>query len=80
MRISKHMSILSPPHYTEGRTIEPLSVIKDWGLLKNYYLANAVKYIARYKRKESCDPKDDIRKAIFYLNKELEDEENTTNT
>jgi len=65
--------ILRPPHYTNGRTIEPIDVIEDWGLDRDYYLANALKYIARYNRKTSVsDPASCLKKAIFYLQRKVD--------
>ena len=65
-------AINHPNHYVKGRKYEPLHVIEDWGLIYNYYLANAVKYIARYGRKDVEDPKDDLRKAVFYLQRAID--------
>jgi hypothetical protein len=63
----------SPEHYVEGRTIEPIDVIEDWGLDKDHYLANVVKYISRYGRKDSAkDPKLCLKKAMFYLKRRIE--------
>lgn len=52
-----------PPHYTFGK-FEVIDVIEDWGL--DFHRANALKYIARAGRK-SDDAVQDIKKAIFYL-------------
>lgn len=60
----------SPAHYIEGRKYEPIEVIGDWGL--NYNLGNALKYIARYKRKNLKNPAEDLHKAMSYLQRELE--------
>jgi len=39
----------------------------------DHYLANALKYIARYGRKDSPGDKDNcLKKAIFYLRRRLE--------
>lgn len=56
-----------PKHYNMG-DIEPIDVIVDWKL--DYCLGNVVKYIARakYKGKEIQD----LKKAQWYLNKEIE--------
>lgn len=56
-----------PEHYNKGK-IEVIDAIEDWKL--GFHLGNAVKYIARagYKGKE----KEDIEKAIWYLNRYLE--------
>lgn len=67
--------IKRPSHYVKGRKYEPLAVMEDWGLLQNYYLACALKYIARYGRKDKENPKADLEKAVFYLQKEIERED-----
>lgn len=64
-------NIDSPDHYVKGRKYEPLDVIEDWGLVHNYYLANALKYIARYDRKDTDNPTEDLKKAVFYLTREI---------
>ena len=56
-----------PEHYNQG-AFETIDVIEDWGL--NFNVGNAVKYISRYEHKNN--PKEDLRKAIWYLNRELE--------
>lgn len=55
-----------PEHYNRG-AFETIDVIEDWGL--NFNVGNAVKYISRYKHKGK--PVEDLRKAIWYLNREL---------
>mgnify|MGYP001284152933 CR=1 FL=1 len=64
--------IYSPPHYIEGREIEPICVIEDWKL--DHHLASAVKYISRAGRKASL--RKDLKKAIWFLHRRinLEDE------
>jgi len=65
-----------PPHYVSGRKIEPIDVIEDWGLDKDYYLASIIKYISRYNRKEGVgDPLTCLKKAAFYLNRRIRNEE-----
>lgn len=61
--------VTHPSHYTEGRKYEPRKVIYDWGL--NFNLGNAVKYLSRAGRKE--DKITDLRKAIQYIEFELEE-------
>lgn len=51
-----------PPHYIEGRTIEPIDVIESYGLC--HHLACVVKYIARCGRKE--DAVKDLQKSLWY--------------
>ena len=63
-----HDVVNSPSHYAEGREFETIDVIEDWGL--GYHLGNAVKYISRAGRKD--DILQDLRKAQWYLNREIE--------
>ena len=55
-----------PAHYTFG-SIEVIDVIE--GLLLPYHLGNAVKYIARAGRKDPAKTEEDLRKAIWYINR-----------
>lgn len=61
---------INPSHYHGDRKFEPIDVIEDWQL--NYRLGNAVKYISRNGRKPNEDPREGIKKAIWYLERELE--------
>ncbi len=56
-----------PEHYNRG-AFETIDVIEDWGL--NFNVGNAVKYISRYEHKGN--PKEDLRKAIWYLEREID--------
>lgn len=58
-----------PPHYTFG-SIEVIDVIE--GLELPYHLGNAVKYIARAGRKDPSKTEEDLRKAIWYINRYIE--------
>ncbi len=59
-----------PSHYCKGRKYEPRKVIEDWGL--DFYLGNAMKYIARNGRKEGNTAIEDLKKAKQYIEFELE--------
>lgn len=63
-------SIHKPPHYILGRAFEPIDVIEDWGL--GFRLGNAVKYIARAGRKDPTRHIEDLCKARWYLDREIE--------
>ena len=59
-----------PPHYIDGRTIEPVDAIEDWRL--NWHLGNAVKYISRTGRKDYAGGAEkssiaDLDKALWYV-------------
>jgi len=59
----------SPSHYTRG-TIEVWDFIRDQNL--NYHLGNAIKYICRAGHKSPQTEAEDLKKAIHYLENELE--------
>jgi hypothetical protein len=58
----------SPEHY-RGAAIEPWDFIESQGF--DFFLGNAVKYISRAGKKPGESAKDDLEKAIVYLNKKL---------
>lgn len=59
-----------PAHYTDGK-IEVIDFIEDKKL--GFCLGNAVKYIARAGKKDPSKEVEDIRKAIWYLNRYLKE-------
>ena len=59
-------NVNNPSHYNVG-TIEVITVIEDWKL--NFNLGNAIKYIGRCEHKNNKE--EDIKKAIWYLEREL---------
>ena len=56
----------SPKHY-KGHKFEVIDIIEDFDL--DFCLANAVKYILRSAKK--WNTKEDLQKAIWYLNREI---------
>lgn len=56
-----------PPHYKMGE-IEVIDAIEDWEL--DFHRANAVKYIARAPYKKNFV--EDLKKAVFYLERKIE--------
>lgn len=65
--VEKDDPVNHPSHYTYGN-IEVIDFIDDKEL--NFELGNAVKYIARAGHKE--DAIQDLKKAIWYINREIE--------
>jgi transposase len=61
-----------PPHYKSGG-IETIDFIEAKDL--NYRLGNVVKYVSRAGRKNS-DPVEDLQKAAWYLQREIEARKN----
>ena len=57
-----------PAHYTDGK-IEVIEFIEDKGL--NFHRGNAVKYISRAGKKDPAKDIEDLKKAVWYLNREI---------
>ena len=64
-----NQNVTHPAHYNSGK-IEVIEAIEDWGL--GFHKGNAVKYIARAGKKDPCKEIEDISKAIWYLQREIE--------
>lgn len=58
-----------PSHYNSGK-IEVIEALEDWNL--NFCLANTVKYIARAGKKDPTKEIEDLEKARWYLNRQIE--------
>lgn len=77
----KYEMVNHPKHYRPG-TYEAINVIEAWDL--NFSLGSAIKYISRcgLKPDASLDNKykaiEDLRKAVWYLNREIERIDKTT--
>jgi hypothetical protein len=61
-----------PPHYGGDTTYEVIKVLQAWGLYGNAHLWNAVKYIARAGKKADTPMLQDLKKAKFYLDWEIQ--------
>lgn len=64
-----HDPVNHPAHYTDGQ-IEVIDFIDDKQL--PYCLGNAVKYISRAGKKDPAKTIEDLQKAVWYLNHEIE--------
>lgn len=62
-------SVDHPAHYNSG-SIEVIDAIEDWEL--GFSLGNAVKYIARAGKKSPETYIQDLEKALWYINRELQ--------
>lgn len=58
-----------PSHYTDGK-IEVIEYIEDKKL--GYHLGNAVKYISRAGKKDPAKTIEDLKKAMWYINRQIE--------
>jgi hypothetical protein len=63
--------INNPSYYTKGRKYEPIDVIEDWKL--SYCLGNALKYISRAGRKDKSTYCQDLKKAVWYLERAIQE-------
>ena len=69
--VMKAADPINPRHYTES-AVEPIAAIEAWNL--GFCLGNCVKYIARAGKK-TTDPLEDLKKARWYLNREIMNQE-----
>ena len=58
-----------PSHYTDGK-IEVIDFIEDKQL--NFHRGNAIKYIARAGKKNKEAEIEDLEKAAWYINREIQ--------
>lgn len=61
-------SVERPKHYAAGG-IQPIDVIEAWGL--GFCLGNLVKYVARAGKKEGASELEDLRKARWFLDRQI---------
>ena len=69
----KNDNVNHPSHYTDGK-IEVIDFIEDKCL--NFHRGNAVKYIARAGKNNPEKEIEDLKKAAWYINREIERLEN----
>lgn len=65
----KNDQVSHPSHYTDGK-IEVIDFILDKKL--NFTRGNAVKYISRAGKKDKSKEIEDLQKAAWYINKEIQ--------
>lgn len=70
----KNDNVNHPAHYTDGK-IEVIEFIEDKKL--GFCLGNAVKYISRAGKKDPTKTIEDLKKAQWYINREIESLEKT---
>lgn len=61
-------NINHPKHYNSGK-IEAIEAIEDWNL--GFHLGNVVKYISRAGKKDPNKRLEDLKKALWYLQREI---------
>ncbi len=66
-----------PEHYGgQSNVYEVVKVCEAWGLDKDAYLFNVVKYVARAGKKISDKELQDLKKALWYLDRKIKNLEN----
>ena len=66
---NENNAVNHPSHYTDGK-IEVFDFIQDKGL--GFCLGNVVKYVARAGKKNPAKRVEDLQKAAWYLQKQIE--------
>lgn len=66
-------NMVNHPNYYGGEdnTYEVIKVCEAWGLDKDAYLFNVVKYVARAGKKNRDKELEDLKKALFYLDRKI---------
>ena len=66
-------SALRPEHYGGAdNKYEVFKVLEAWGLDKDFYLGNVIKYVARAGKKDPAKNKEDLQKALVYLQRRID--------
>ena len=66
-----------PDHYGgEESVYEVVKVCEAWDLDKDAYLFNVVKYVARAGKKDPSKELQDLKKALWYLDRKIQNLEN----
>jgi hypothetical protein len=68
----KKEQVTHPDHYGGDSVYEVIKVLHAWGLHLNANLFNTVKYIARAGKKNPKKKVEDLKKARFYLDYEIQ--------
>ena len=62
-----------PNHYGgEENVYEVVKVAEAWGLDYDAYLFNVIKYVARAGRKDPSKELQDLKKALWYLDRKIQ--------
>jgi hypothetical protein len=71
MSVDKEM-VNHPNHYGgEDNPYEVIKVLEAWGLDKDAYLFNVIKYLARAGKKDNTKELEDHKKALWYLERKI---------
>ena len=62
-------TINHPDHYGGDNTYEAIKVIEAWNL--DFSLGNTIKYISRAGKKDKAKEIEDLKKALWYLDRKI---------
>lgn len=62
-------TINHPEHYGGDNTYEAIKVIEAWNL--DFSLGNTIKYISRAGKKDKSKEIEDMKKALWYLDRKI---------
>lgn len=66
------VNIVRPSYYGgESNPYEVFNVLEAWNIDKDFYLGNVIKYISRAGKKDSSKTKEDLEKALVYLQRRI---------
>lgn len=72
-KIPQPTTTIRPQHYGgAGATYEVFNVLEAWELDKDFYLGNVIKYVARAGKKDPNKTKEDLEKALVYLQRRID--------
>ena len=70
--VNKTELVEHPEHYGgESNPYEVVKVAEAWGLDEDAYLFNVIKYIGRNGKKDGNPPTQDLEKALWYLQRRI---------
>jgi hypothetical protein len=70
---AQELNALRPKHYGgKNNPYEVFNVLEAWELDKDFYLGNVIKYVARAGKKNISTTKEDLQKALVYLQKRID--------
>jgi len=70
--VGKNSMVHHPEHYGgKDNPYEVVKVAEAWGIDKDAYLFNVLKYIGRNGKKDGCPPIQELNKALWYLNRRI---------
>lgn len=71
---------IQPYYGSPDSPYEVIKVIEAWGLQKDAYLFNVIKYVARAGKKDATKELEDLKKALYYLQRKIDKYESTQST